>query len=145
MASCNLAYTPGAGKGLSLGQPEKNCSQRGKATFPGYHGQHNILRRGDLRYDVNKLAWAMSKPSEAHFTAAKHLLRYLSVTTESKITYKQGGFNPSTFSGANWGNNPDNGKLTSSYLAFVLKSVVSFKMGLQGLTVRARADGTIDH
>ena len=69
--------------------------------------------------------------------AAKHLLRYLAGTTNFVITYKRGGFKLTAFSDANWGNNPDNGKSTSSYIAFISNGPVSFKVGLQGLTAQS--------
>ena len=52
----------------------------------------------------------MSKPSNAHMGAAKHVLRYLAGTINFDTTYKKGGFTLTAFSDANWGNNPDNGK-----------------------------------
>ena len=73
------------------------------------------VTRYDIGYAVNQLARAICKPSKAH------------------------GFKLTAFSDANWGNNPDNGKSTSSYIAFLSGGPVSFKVGLQG------ADGTIDH
>ena len=97
------------------------------------------VTRYDIGYAVNQLARAMCKPSKAHMAAAKHLLRYLAGTTNFAITYKRGGFKLTAFSDANWGNNPDNGKSTSSYIAFLSDGPVSFKVGLQG------ADCTIDH
>ena len=97
------------------------------------------VTRYDIGYTVNQLARAMCKPSKAHMAAAKHLLRYLAGTTNFAITYKRGGFKLTVFSDANWGNNPDKGKSTSSYIAFLSDDPVSFKVGLQG------ADGTIDH
>ena len=85
------------------------------------------VTRYDIGYAVNQLARAMCKPSKAHMAAAKHLLRYLAGTTNLAITYKRGGFKLTAFSDANWGNNPDNGKSTSSYIAFLSDGPVSFK------------------
>ena len=92
------------------------------------------VTRYDIGYAVNQLARAMCKPSKVHMAAAKHLLRYLAGTTNFAITYKRGGLKLTAFSDANWGNNPDNGKSTSSYIAFLSDGPVSFKVGLQGLT-----------
>ena len=85
------------------------------------------VTRYDIRYAVNQLARAMCKPSKAHMAAAKHLLRYLAGTANFAITYKRGGFKLTAFSDANWGNNPDNGKSTSCYIAFLSDGPVSFK------------------
>ena len=105
-----------------------------------YLGQ---VTRYDIGYAVNQLAWAMSKPSKAHMAAAKHLLRYLAGTTNFAITYKRGGFKLTAFSDANWGNNPDSGKSTSSYIAFLSNDPVSFKLGLQGLTAQSTMEAEL--
>ena len=68
---------------------------------------------------------------------AKHLLRYLAGTTNFSIPYKQGDFKLTTFPDANWGNNVDNRRSTSSYLAFLSNGLVIHKVGLQGLTARS--------
>ena len=48
MASCNSMYTPGAGKELSLNQPEDRLLAREEKTaFPGHHGQRNAPWTGD--------------------------------------------------------------------------------------------------
>ena len=95
------------------------------------------VTRYDIGYAVNQLARAMSKPSKELMAASKHLLRNLARTTNFAITYKRGGFKLTAFSDANWGNNPDNGKSISSYIAFLSDGPVSFKVGLQGLTAQS--------
>ena len=105
-----------------------------------YLGQ---VTRYDIGYAVNQLVRAMSEPSKAHMAAAKHLLRYLAGTTKFAITYKQGSFKLTAFSDANWGNNPDNGKSTSSYVAFLSNGPVSFKVGLQGLTAQSTMEAEL--
>ena len=47
------------------------------------------------------------------------------------------------FSDAKWGNNPDNRKSTSSYIAFLLDGPVSFKVGLQGLTAQSTMEAEL--
>ena len=101
------------------------------------------VTRYDIGYVVNQLARAMCKPFKAHMAAAKHLLRYLAETTNFAITYKRGGFKLTAFSDANWGNNPDNGKSTSSYIAFLSDGPVSFKVGLQGLTAQSTMEAEL--
>lgn len=70
--------------------------------------------------------------------AAKHPLRYLAGTVDFTITYTQGGFRLNACSVANWGNNPDNGKSTSSCIAMMMcNGPVSFKVSMQGLTAQS--------
>ena len=75
--------------------------------------------------------------------AAKHLLRYLAGSTDFSITYKQGGFRLTAFSDANWGNDPDNGRSTSSYIVMLANAPISFKMGLQGLTAQSTMEADL--
>ena len=105
-----------------------------------YLGQ---VTRYDIGYTGNQRARAISKPSKTHMAAAKHLLRYLAGTMKFAITYKQGGFKLTAFSDANWGNNPDNGKSTSPYIAFLSNGPVTFKVGLQGLTAQSTMEAEL--
>ena len=87
------------------------------------------VARYDISYAVNQLARAMSKPSKMHMGVANHLLRYLAGTVDFSIAYNQGGFRLIAYSDANWGNNPANGKSTSSYI-MMCNGPVSFKVGM---------------
>ena len=57
--------------------------------------------------------------------------------------YKQGGFELTAFSDANWGNNPDNGKSISSCIVFLANAPDSFKVGLQGLTEQSTMEAEL--
>ena len=93
-----------------------------------------LVVRYDISYSVNQLTRALAKSSKSHMPATKHLLRYLARTTDFTVRYKQGGFNLTTFSDANWGNNSDNGNSRSPYLVFLASAPISFNVGLQELT-----------
>ena len=70
--------------------------------------------------------------------ASKHLLRNLpGQSVDLSITYKRGGFKLAAYSDTNWGNNPDNGRSTSSYIVMLASDPISVKVGLQSLTVRS--------
>ena len=102
------------------------------------------VTRYDIMYACSQLARALSKPSEVHMGAAKHLLRYLAGTKDFATptgrhqglchTYKRGKFTLDAFSDANWGNNPDNAKSTSCYIVMMCEAPISFKTGQQSLT-----------
>ena len=132
-------------KELSLDQPEERLlSKEEKQRFQAITGSVMYLgqvTRYDILYAVIQLARAMAKPSKAHMSAAKHLLRYLAGTVDFVVTCKIGGFKLMTFSDVNWGKNPDNDKSMSSYIAFFSNAPVSFKAGLQGLTERIHYRG----
>lgn len=147
MQDCRPLGTPGYGKELSLMQPEKSLlDEEAKRRFQAIVGSAMYLSqvtRYDISYAVNQLARAMSKPSKVHMGAAKHLLRYLAGTVDFGITYKQGGFRLNAYSDANWGNNPDNGKSTSSYIMMMCNGPVSFKVGMQGLTAQSTMEAEL--
>ena len=147
MKGCNPAYTPGVGPKLSLNQPEeKLLNEEEKRRYQAITGAVMYLAqvtRYDILYAVNQLARAMSKPAKAHMRTAKHLLRYLAGSTDFSITYKQGSFRLAAFSDANWGNNPDNGRSTSSYIVMLANAPISFKVGLQGLTAQSTMEAEL--
>ena len=101
------------------------------------------MTRYDILYAVNQLARAMSKPAKTHIGATKHLLRYLAGSTDFSITYKQGGFRVAACSDANCGNNPDNGRSTSSYIVMLANAQIGFKVGLQGLTAQSTMEADL--
>ena len=69
--------------------------------------------------------------------AAKHLLRYLTRSTDFSITYKQGGFKLEAFSDANWEENPNSWKSTSSCIIMLSNDPISSKVGIQGRTAQS--------
>ena len=85
----------------------------------------------------------MSPPAKTHMEAAKHLLRYLARVTDFSITYNQGSFRLSAFSDANWGNSPDNGRSTLSYIMTLANAPIIFKAGLQGLTAQSTMEAEL--
>ena len=132
MGNCNLRYTPGVGSDLFLNQPEekllnKEDTQRFQAITDSvmYLG---LVLRYDTSYSVNQLTRALPKSSQSYMAATKHLRRYLAGTTDFTVRYKQGGFNLTTFSDANWGNNLDNGNSRSPYLVFLASAPINFNV-----------------
>ena len=55
----------------------------------------------------------------------------------------QDGFRLAAFSDANWGNYPDNGRSTSAYIVMLANALISFKVGLQGLTAESTMEGEL--
>ena len=137
MSGCNPVFTPGAGPELSLTQLENNLlDEEGKRRYQSIVGATMYLAqvsRYDILYAVNQLARGMSKPSKAYMGAAKHLLAtWLAPPTSSSPTSWD-----DAFSDANWGDNPDNAKSTSSYIIMLADGRISFKVGPQGLTAQS--------
>ena len=92
--------------------------------------------RYDILYTVNQLARAMSKPSKAHMGAAKHLLRYLAGSTDSRSPTSKEVSNSRPFPTRTGEKLPTKGKSTSSYIIMLSNGPISFKVGIQELTAQ---------
>jgi hypothetical protein len=92
--------------------------------------------RPDIAHAVGVLCRFMSKPSPAHWKAAKHLFRYLRGSVDYCLTYAP---HPSssqlftTYSDADHGGNPDNGRSTSAYVVKTGTGAVSWMSRLQSI------------
>ena len=109
MEGCNSVYTPGVGPEQSLNQPEENLLNEEKCRYRGITRAVYVFRTS----------------------------RFLSGSTDFSTTYNQHGFRRVAFLDTNWGNNPDNGWSTSSYIVMKTNAPIGFKIGLQGLTVQS--------
>ena len=98
------------------------------------------VSRYEIIYAVNQLARGISIPSEVLprlIWGRQAFFRYLAGSTDFFITYKQSGFKLHVFSGNKLGNNPDRGNSKSSYIVMLANGLISFQVGLQGLTVQS--------
>jgi hypothetical protein len=94
-----------------------------------------ITSHPDIAYSVGVLARFNSNPGPLHWKAAKHLLRYCKGTMDMKLVY---GPNDSSepftsYSDADHGGNPDNGRSTGGYVIKVGSGAVSWSSKLQSL------------
>jgi hypothetical protein len=95
-----------------------------------------IATRPDIAYSVGVLCRFMAKPGPAHWKAVKHLFRYLRGTCDYRLTYapdisSQELF--STYSDADHGGNPDNGRSTSGFVVKIGTGAVSWMSCLQSI------------
>lgn len=78
-----------------------------------------ISSRPDIAHSVSKLAQFNSNPHAEHVSAAKHLLRYLNSTINSKLLFRKTGENLKAFADADWAGSCDQRKSYTGY-TFVL-------------------------
>jgi hypothetical protein len=96
-----------------------------------------ITTRPDISYAVGVLARFNSNPGPTHWTAVKHVFRYLKGTLDLKLEYgptadkSQELFH--TYSDADHGGNSDNGKSTGGYLVKLGTGAVSWSSKLQSM------------
>ena len=99
---------------------------------------------GGLMYLVGQLARVMSQPSKLHWSATKHVLRYLKGTKGLSLTYgnarDEERENLIGFSDANFGGDSATARSTTGY-AFILNgAAVSWKSKLQSVVVLSTAE-----
>jgi hypothetical protein len=92
-----------------------------------------IATRPDIAYAVGRLARYSSNPRPAHWTAVKHLLRYLKGTIDLKLTYAPGATNQAleVWADADHGGDLDNGRSTSGYIIKLGGGAISWASKLQ--------------
>jgi hypothetical protein len=92
-----------------------------------------IATRPDISYAVGRLARYSSNPGLVHWTAVKHLLRYLKGTIDLKLTYAPEPANQGleVWADADHGGDPDNGRSTSGYIVKLGSGAISWASKLQ--------------
>ena len=92
-----------------------------------------VSTRPDIAYAVSVLSRYMSNPGLTHWEAVKWLLRYLAHTTHYGLTFSKSG-NSVCLNGyvdANYANDRDNRKSTTSFIFTLCGSCISWKSQLQ--------------
>jgi hypothetical protein len=94
-----------------------------------------ITSRPDIAYSVGVLARFNSNPGPLHWKAVKHLLRYCKGTMDMKLVYGPDDSSEmfTSYSDADHGGNPDNGRSTGGYILKIGSGAVSWSSKLQSL------------
>jgi hypothetical protein len=90
----------------------------------------SVMSRPDIAFAVGLLSRYLSNPGLPHWNLAKHVLRYLSST--SQLELELGGnsttdFNITAFSDSSWADDVDTAKSTAGYLVKLNNSMISWK------------------
>jgi len=95
-----------------------------------------VATRPDISYAVGVLARFSKNPGLQHWKAVKHLFRYLKGTMDLKLTYAPDPDSDelfTTYSDADHGGNPDNGRSTGGYVVKMGTGAVSWSSRLQSI------------
>lgn len=122
------AATPMVG-GLQLKSADTDMTPIDQQKYLSIIGSLSYLAVGtrpDIAFAVNYLARFSARPQHNHWTALKHMLRYLSATKEEGIWFKNNDVNNSieVFCDANWGG--EGSRSTHGYVIFLFGSPIGW-------------------
>ena len=99
--------------------------------------------RPDIAFAVSSVARFCSSPAKEHWTAIKHILRYLKGTTDYGLVYSEDQDDESTlvgYSDADWARDASNQKSTSGYLFMMIGAPVSWRSRKQSCVALSMAE-----
>ena len=81
-----------------------------------------LCTRPDISFSVGMVARYQSNPGQAHWTAVKHILKYLKRTRDVQLVYQEDSLCPVGFTDSDFQADRDEKRSTSGY-AFILPQV----------------------
>ena len=119
-----------ATKLTSVGEP-MDARTPGYAQLVGSLLYLSVCTRPDIAQAVGALARYMSKPSLAHWQAAKGVLRYLAGTANYGITFGAGGPGLEAYCDADYAGDIDTRRSTTAYVFILNGGAISWSSRLQ--------------
>ena len=148
MQNCKPASTPMADN-IKLTKEDTGLQE--EFDYRGLVGALNYLAgssRPDIAYVAHHLSSFFANPGLSHWTAAKHVLRYLqgSKDTEIKYAYNPIGMKIHAYCDADWAGNIDCRRSTSGYAIFANKegAAVSWSSKLQSTVATSTAEAEVN-
>ena len=103
--------------------------------------QYLSLTRLDVAFTVNKLAQFMHRPTDAHWHALKHLLRYLNGTIDHGLMlYTSSPVHLHAYTDADWAGDKDNFLSTTGYIIYLGRNAVSWSSKKQRTLARSSTE-----
>ena len=100
-----------------------------------------ISSRPDIAWSVTRLSQYMQNPTQQHVDTCKHIFRYLRGTLNAWITYdgrKNSGL--IGYSDADWGENRDNRRSTTSYVFLMADAAITWASRMQKTVARSSTE-----
>ncbi|PKU62915.1 Retrovirus-related Pol polyprotein from transposon TNT 1-94 [Dendrobium catenatum] len=102
--------------------------------------QYLTLTRPDIAYSVNLLSQHMHNPSSHAAFLLKRLLRYIKGTLNYGLPISKSNFQLTSFSDADWADDPDSRKSTSGFCSFLVDTLISWTFKKQHTVARSSTE-----
>ena len=145
MSDCKSVATPMESK-LILSPHEDGATELTSAPYRQLIGSVMYLMlctRPDVSYSVGLLSRFLSSPTDAHWSSAKRLLRYLHGTLHMQLSFRHANHcNIVGYCDADWASSSDR-KSTSGYVIYVGGNLVSWKSKRQSTVALSSTEAEI--
>ena len=102
--------------------------------------QYLTITRPDLAHSVNTMCQFMHAPTEEHYQAVKHILRYIKGSLHFGLTiYSDSERRLLAYSNADWAGCPDTRRSTSGFAVFLGRNLISWNAKKQPTVSRSSA------
>jgi histone deacetylase 1/2 len=103
--------------------------------------QYLTFMRPDICFAVNRVCQILHAPTDSHWGAVKHILRYLGGTTTYGLHItRSSSFALHGFTDADWAGSTDDRKSTGGYLVFFGQTPISWKSSKQRIVARSSTE-----
>ena len=147
MESCNPVSTPlAAGVKLSKAtEAEKSVDTNLYQQIIGCLTYMMTATRPDLSAAVNLLSQYMSSPNKEHWSAVKHILRYLRGTTKHGLCFARnnGQVTLTGYSDSSWGDCVDTRRSTSGYMFLLGGNLITWRTKKQSNVAKSSTEAEL--
>ncbi|KAM2860064.1 hypothetical protein COP2_025404 [Malus domestica] len=102
--------------------------------------QYLTFTRLDIAFSVHQVCQFMQTPMVSHFTAVKHILRYLKGTMKVGISYSKGDLSLTAYSDADWAGDPNDKRSTTGFIVFLGSNPISWSSKKQQTVSKSSTD-----
>ena len=107
--------------------------------------QYLTITRPDISFAVNKVCQFLSQPTEVHWEAVKHILRYVKGTLDTGLRNRKSIFTGvSIFTDADWTGCVDDRCSTGGFAMFVGPNLISWSSKKQPTVSRSSTEAECD-
>ena len=94
--------------------------------------QYLLLTRPDLSFAVNRVCQFLHKPTDAHYSAVKRILRFVNGTLDhGLLLHSSGSSYVAVYSDADWAGDVSDRRSTGGYALFYSQNLIAWSAGAE--------------